>query len=128
MTDSMEDIRVLLVEDNPRLRATLRELLRWEGYRVDEAAHGAEALEVAAAAVPDVIVTDLEMPVMDGAALIERCRELPRLERVPIIVMSAAERESSLDCLAETSVSAYLTKPFGLPELTTAIEHRTNRC
>jgi CheY-like chemotaxis protein len=114
--DEYEKKRVLLVEDNARLRDTVREILRWQGYQVDEAGDGAEALAVAAAAQPDVIVTDLSMPVMDGAAFIERCRRLPGLNRVPIIVMSAAERDS-LDCLTATHVSDYLV-------ITTAIERR----
>ena len=70
MMDEYEKKRVLLVEDNARLRATVREILRWQGYGVDEVADGAEALAMAAAAQPDVIVTDLSMPVMDGATFI----------------------------------------------------------
>ena len=69
--------------------ALSREILRWQGYQVDEAADGAESLAVAAAAQPDVIVTDLSMQVMDGATFIQRCRMLPGLDHVPIIVMSA---------------------------------------
>jgi CheY-like chemotaxis protein len=123
--DEYEKKHVLLVEDNARLRDTVRESLRWQGYRVDEAADGAEALAVAAVARPDVIVTDLNMPVMDGAAFIQRCRALPGLDQVPIIVMFGAERDS-LDCLTAAQVSAYLVKPFDLVELTTAIERRAN--
>jgi CheY-like chemotaxis protein len=123
--DEYEKKHVLLVEDNARLRATVREILRWQGYRVDEAADGAEALAVAAVAQPDVIVTDLSMPVMDGATFIQRCRGLPGLDQVPIIVMSATERDS-LDCLTAAQVSAYLVKPFDLVDLATAIERRAS--
>ena len=119
--DKFEKKQVLLVEDNARLRGTVREILRWQGYHVHEAADGAEALALAAAAQPDVIVTDLNMPVMDGAAFIQRCRAMPGLDRVPIIVMSAAERDS-LDCLTAAQVNAYLVKPFDLVDLSTAIE------
>ena len=117
-----EQKRVLVVDDNAPLRATLRELLRWQGYRVDEAPDGAEALAVAIVARPDVIVTDLEMPVVDGSTFIQRCRELPGLNEVPIIVMSATEPETVKPRLRTARVSAFLTKPFGLVELTTAIE------
>jgi CheY-like chemotaxis protein len=102
---------VLLVEDNTRLCGTVREILRWQGYHVHEAADGAEALALVAAAQQDVIVTDLNMPVMDGAAFIQRCRATPGLDQVPIIVMSAAERDS-LDGLTAPEVSVYLLKPF----------------
>jgi CheY-like chemotaxis protein len=117
--------RVLVVEDHAGLRATVGALLRWQGYRVDEAAHGSEALAVAAHARPDVIVTDLEMPVMDGATFIRRCRELPGLDRVPIVVMSAhAEPGKALERLRAARVSAYLAKPFSPEALTTAIERQ----
>jgi CheY-like chemotaxis protein len=117
--DEYETKRVLLVEDNSRVRDTVREILRWHGYQVDEAGDGAEALAVAAVALPDVIVTDLSMPVMDGATFIQRCRGLPGLDQVPIIVMSATERES-LDCMTAAQVSAYLV------DLSTAIECRAS--
>ena len=121
--DEHEMKHVLLVEDNARLRVTVREILRWQGYRVDEAGDGAEALAVAAAAPPEVIVTDLDMPVMDGAAFIERCRQIPGLDQVPIVVMSGdAEPRIALERLRPARVSAYLGKPFGLAELTTALE------
>jgi len=128
--DEYEMKHVLLVEDNARLRVTVREILRWHGYRVDEAADGAEALEVAAVATPDVILTDLDMPVMDGAAFIQRCRGLPGLDQVPVIVMSAdAQPDTALERLRPARVSAYLAKPFGLAELTTALERQvTTAC
>jgi two-component system, chemotaxis family, chemotaxis protein CheY len=121
--DEPEHKRVLVVEDNPRLRATVRELLHWEGYQVDEAAHGLEALAVAADTRPDVIVTDLQMPVMDGATFIQQCRELPGLDGIPIVVMSAeAAPDTALARLPAGQVRVYLEKPFSLEELTTAIE------
>jgi len=126
--DESRQIRILLVEDNSRLRATVRELLQWQGYRVEEAAHGAEALAVAEVAPPDIIVTDLDMPVMDGAALIQRCRGLPGLDHVPIVVMSASEPDAGLDPMAAAQVSTYLVKPFGLVELTNAIERLGTPC
>ena len=98
------------------------ELLSWQGYHVEEASDGAEALAVAIVAPPDVIVTDLEMPVMAGTTFIQRCRELPGLDEVPIVVMSATEAETVNPQLRTARVSACLTKPFGLVELTTAIE------
>jgi CheY-like chemotaxis protein len=67
------------------------------------------------------------MLVMDGAAFIERCRGMPGLDQ-PIIVMSATEPDVALDRLSAADVSAYLVKPFGLEELTTAVEHRATPC
>jgi CheY-like chemotaxis protein len=126
--DECETKHVLLVEDNAGLRVTVREILRWQGYRVDEAADGAEALAVAAATPPDVILTDLDMPVMDGPAFIQRCRGLPGLDRVPIILMSATKPDFGQDRVRASDVSGYLVKPFGLSELTSAIQRRATPC
>lgn len=126
--DEYEQRRILVVEDNDELRATMSDLLRWQGYVVNEAAHGAEALSVAVAARPDLIVTDLDMPVMDGATFIQCCRGISGLDDVPIVVMSAqAEPEAStLQRLEPAPVRAYLAKPFGVEELTEAIESDTH--
>jgi|SRR3954468_3377413 len=126
--DEFEQRCVLVVEDNDPLRATVRDLLRWQGYRVTEAADGAQALEVAAAVRPDVIVTDMNMPVMDGATFIQRCRGEPGLDQVPIVVMSAQdESDTSREHLRAAGVSTYLVKPFGVEELSTAIECETTQ-
>jgi CheY-like chemotaxis protein len=124
--DKFEMKQVLLVEDNARLRSTVREILRWQGYHVHEPADGAEALALAAAAQPDVIVTHLNIPAMDGAAFVHRCRAMPGLDQVPIIVMSAAEQRDSPDGLTAAHVNAYLMKPFDLVDLATAIEGRAS--
>jgi len=124
--DEDEQMRILVVEDDDELRATMSGLLRWQGYAVNEAAHGAEALSVAVTARPDLIVTDLDMPVMDGATFIRCCRGISGLDTVPIVVMSAqAESEASLQRLEPAPVRAYLAKPFGVEELTEAIEGDT---
>jgi CheY-like chemotaxis protein len=115
--------RVLVVEDDPRLRSMLGMVLRWHGYRVDEARHGAEALSLARGAPPDVILTDLDMPVMDGMTLATKCHESEALDRVPIIVMSAATDLRRLRRhWPDGSVSAHLAKPFGLDALTATVE------
>ena len=121
--DELEQKRVLVVEDNGRLRATVGELLRWQGYRVSEAADGAEALQAAVVMRPDVILTDLNMPRMDGETFIERCRRTPGLDNVPVVVMSGQdESDVTRERLRAARVSAYLVKPFGVEELSTAVE------
>jgi CheY-like chemotaxis protein len=121
--DYFEQKSVLVVEDNDRLRATVGELLRWHCYRVNEAADGAEALAVAAEVRPDVIVTDLNMPVMDGATFIQQCRRTAELDNVPIVVMSGQDESDVIrGRLRAARVSAYLVKPFGVEELSTAVE------
>lgn len=114
---------VLVVEDNGRLRATVGELLRWQGYRVKEAADGAEVFAAAVAVRPDVILTNLNMPVIDGATSIQRCRRTPGLDIVPIVVMSGQDESDMIrGRLRAARVSAFLVKPFGVEELSTAVE------
>src|SRR5437868_965849 len=105
--------RVLVVDDDPVIRAMVGELLEDEGYVVEQARHGAEALELVSRSTPDAIVLDLMMPVLDGWGFVERVRKLPAGDHVPIVVMSAAHRiQESAERLRRAGVSAVLAKPF----------------
>src|SRR5512146_2832633 len=79
--------RVLVVDDEPNARSGLEKLLRQEGYAVDAAADGAHALQIAADHPPDVVVTDLKMPKMDGIELLQKLRAV--YHDVPVIVVTA---------------------------------------
>jgi two-component system KDP operon response regulator KdpE len=106
--------KVLVVDDEPQIVRALRINLSARGYDVSTAASGQEALRVAAAARPDVVVLDLGLPDIDGATVIEGLRGWTR---VPIIVLSArtdsGDKVSALDAGADD----YVTKPFGMDEL-----------
>ncbi len=80
---------ILIVDDEPDILFVLEVILRSAGYRVIEANHGASALEVLSELVPDLIITDLMMPVMDGHELIARVREDPVTTSIPVIVLTA---------------------------------------
>jgi two-component system response regulator MprA len=107
--------RVLVVDDEPALRDGLRHALALEGYRVDVAADGAEALEAHAARPADVVVLDVLMPRVDG---IEVCRRLRAAgDWVPILMLTArAELEDRVDGL-DAGADDYVVKPFALDEL-----------
>jgi CheY-like chemotaxis protein len=113
--------RILLVEDDEGVREALAELLSAEGYRVDCARDGREALGFAAVVRPALIVLDLSMPVMDGWAF--RAAQLadPRLASVPVIVLSAAHGGEAAS--ARLAPAAYLTKPVEFERLLTLV-HR----
>ncbi|WP_049655787.1 response regulator transcription factor [Kitasatospora sp. MY 5-36] len=117
MTDPTADARrtVLVVEDDPGVRATLDHLLRFEGYRVLTTADGQEALELLEHRRPDLAVVDVVMPRLDGLAL---CRMLRRRgDRLPVLVLTArhqlGDRVAGLDAGADD----YLAKPFATEEL-----------
>lgn len=82
-------MRVLIAEDSDDLRQLMKLLLQEHGYEVDEAANGQEAISTATMQVPDVILMDLAMPVMDGIAATHKLREIPSTRDVPIIAISA---------------------------------------
>ena len=112
-------IRVLVVEDERDTRQTLAEVLTEEGYLVDVASHGAEALERARSALPDIVLLDLNMPVMDGWGFRAALQEIDGGERPKIILLTADY--NSREKAARIGARAYLTKPFDLDELLATI-------
>src|SRR6187399_3165432 len=112
--------RVLVVDDEAATRAALQGLLESQGYAVDQAANGAAALERLVELPPDVIVTDLDMPVMNGMQLLQALRE--RGYDVPVIVAtSAAELRSAVEAM-RAGATDYLTKPVDFDALLVALE------
>ena len=107
--------RVLVVEDDQRVRESLLRVLRYEGYEVQSAADGHAGLAQATAWAPDVVLLDVNLPGLDGLAVARRLRDTG--ERVPILCLTArheiADRVAGLDAGADD----YLVKPFELDEL-----------
>jgi signal transduction histidine kinase/DNA-binding response OmpR family regulator len=113
---------VLVVDDHPDARAYIRRHLE-PTYRVLEAADGAEGLKQARRFVPDLVVSDLMMPGMDGSALFRALREDPELEFIPVILLTArASTESRMKGLRE-GVDDYLVKPFDPRELKARVDN-----
>jgi two-component system chemotaxis response regulator CheY len=120
---SERERRILVVDDDISIRGFLAEALKDEGYEVQTAGNGQEALDVIAGWRPDVILLDLMMPVMDGWSFRARQRLLPSVADVPVIVLSATR---DLPAKAEHLEPAYLfSKPFDLDALLTTIEQAT---
>ncbi len=105
---------VLVVDDEPQLRRFLRASLPMHGYRLVEAANGAEALSEAAARTPDLVLLDLGLPDLDG---VEVTRRLRQWSVAPIIVLSARDQELDKVRALDAGADDYLTKPFGTEEL-----------
>jgi signal transduction histidine kinase/ligand-binding sensor domain-containing protein/DNA-binding response OmpR family regulator len=107
---------VLIVEDNDDLRAYLREHLQ-ERFQIIEAADGEEALAKALEQVPDLVITDLMMPNLDGYALCRKLRADENASHIPIIMLTARAEEADKIAGLEIGVDDYLTKPFSPNEL-----------
>lgn len=119
----MHDIRVLIVDDEPDIRATVAAMLEIEGYIVAEAANGAEALLAIEQRAPDVILLDMRMPVLDGWGFAAELRR--RGHRTPIVVMTAAR--DAAHWASEIAAAAFVSKPFGFDDLIGAVEAVTPR-
>ena len=114
----MRDLRILVVDDEPDIRATVSAMLEIEGYLVAEAANGADALHAIAEHPPDLILLDMRMPVLDGWAFASELRR--RGHEIPIVVMTAAR--DAARWASEVAAAAFISKPFGFDDLIGAVE------
>jgi PAS domain S-box-containing protein len=104
--------RILVVDDKEETLALLKALLSGSGYAVDTARHGAEALVTAHQTPPDLVVSDLLMPVMDGYTLLRRWKADPRLHRIPFVVYTATFTDPEDERLArDFGADAFILKP-----------------
>lgn len=106
--------KILVVDDERAILRFLRASLEEGGFEVVEATTGKEALELAAAKKPDVVLLDLSLPDMDGLEVLKRLREWTA---APVIVVSARGEESDKIAGLDRGADDYLTKPFGVEEL-----------
>jgi two-component system KDP operon response regulator KdpE len=109
-----EKSRVLVVDDEPQITRVLRTVLNSHGYQVRTAAEGEAALSNFTDWRPELVITDLYMPHMDG---VELCRRIRAVSNVPIIVLSVKGEEKSKVEALDSGADDYVTKPFGMDEL-----------
>ena len=108
-------VRILVADDDPAVREALRRSLTFNGYQVDVAADGAEALAAIEAAVPDALVLDLNMPKVDG---LEACRRLRASgSDLPVLMLTARDEVRDRVMGLDAGADDYLPKPFALEEL-----------
>ena len=105
--------KVLVIEDHPDSREMLEMVLKDNGYTVIAAADGLSGLNVAKAVRPDVIITNINMPNLDGMEFIEQARQMPELQHVPIVVLSAV-RTGDPEALIKVGATAVMSKPIEL--------------
>ncbi len=109
--------RVLLVDDDAAILRLLEVNFRVEGFEVDAAIHGQEAIAAAAAATPDAVVLDLMMPGMDGREILTRLREQESMAKVPVIFLTARGRED----VPIGSGEIFVQKPFDIADLVATV-------
>jgi DNA-binding response OmpR family regulator len=115
----MANRRILVVDDDPDIRGLVREVLDRRGFSVLEAGDGQEALRAFFDERPDLVVLDVQMPVLDGWKTLERIREL---SDVPVVMLTARATELEKTRGLRAGADDYVTKPFGRQELLARVE------
>ena len=108
---------ILVVDDDPSVRALLRDVLECEGHVVETVADGYAALRAVASARPDCVVLDVMMPGLDGHAVLSRLRQLDGGPALPVVMLTAAADDANAWQAWTGGVDYFLAKPFDASEL-----------
>ena len=115
--------RFLVVDDFSTMRRIVRNLLKELGFsNVDEAEDGAVALQKLNSAPFDFVVTDWNMPNMDGLALLQAIRRSPQLKHLPVLMITAEAKKENIIAAAQAGASGYIVKPFTAATLSEKLE------
>ena len=114
--------QILVVDDEPAWLKSIAHILRKEGYQVREAQSAAEALTLLAQYRPDLIVSDLAMPDMNGFDLLDKIRKLPKISATPVVFFSAIEDFHAKKVARELGATACLLKPFDKDDMVSILK------
>ncbi len=122
--DSAQHAKILIVDDEPQITRVLRTALSTQGYSLRIATNGVEGLEAAHEWKPDLVITDVSMPEMNG---VDFCRELRAVSQVPIIILSVRSQERMKIEALDAGADDYVTKPFSIQELGARVRSQLRR-
>jgi two-component system, OmpR family, KDP operon response regulator KdpE len=122
--DLQEHAKILIVDDEPQITRVLRTALSTQGYSLRVAANGVEGMEAVHEWKPDLVITDVSMPRMDG---VELCREIRAVSDVPILVLSVRNHEAMKIQALDSGADDYITKPFSIQELQARVRAQLRR-
>jgi two-component system cell cycle response regulator DivK len=114
MTSTSPGPLVLIVDDNEKNLKLARDVLRAAGFRTLDAAHGAEALAMAAEHLPDLVLLDLRLPDMDGTDVARRLKDRTRTRGIPVVALSALRPSGDAAQLRAAGFAGYLQKPISV--------------
>jgi CheY-like chemotaxis protein len=109
--------KILIADDRASSRELVRTVLERAGYEVTEAADGAEAVALARATGPDLVLLDLHMPVLDGFGAVGQLRAEPRFASTPVVALTASAMDGDREHAMAAGFSGYITKPIRLAAL-----------
>ena len=113
--------RILLVEDNPMNRRVAQFLLKAQGYIVDEARDGQEALEMLKTSLPDLILMDLQLPGLDGYTATKIIKQDPVTKNISVVALTAYAMSGDAERAAEAGCDGYITKPIDPDEFSKTV-------
>ncbi len=113
----IERKKILIVEDDPALVKTVKFRLTQEGYEVYEASDGVQMLNELKTLTPDLIILDIMLPYVDGYSALKEVRRIEKFSKLPVIVLSAKEKEKMKDLFVFEDVSNFIEKPFEMEVL-----------
>jgi len=125
VNSEMRPIRILLVEDSEDMLFLMKTEMEWLGYQVFVANDAACGLELARNECPDVIISDIQMPGIDGFEFIRRIRALKPLSSVPAIALTGFGREEDIEEALAQGFDAHVTKPVAPNELAALVQRLT---
>jgi CheY-like chemotaxis protein len=115
-------LEILVIEDELFLRQNIKTILEIKGYVCHEASHGGEGIELLSTLNPDLILCDVMMPGVDGFGVLEFVKSNDKLKETPFIFLTARADTQDKERAYKMNVTNYITKPFTITELITAIE------
>lgn len=104
--------KIITIDDEMPIRSLIRHTLRQEGYEVIEAKDGSEGLEKIRRELPDLVVLDFVMPVMNGAETLKAIRSDPHIAHIPVLLLTGVKDAAKLELLLQDSRNDFLAKPF----------------
>ncbi len=114
--------KILIVDDEPNIVMSLEYAFKKKDFEVFIARDGTEALEIAMAEVPNIILLDIMMPKMDGYETLKALRKNKELKRIKVIFLSAKNKVADVEKGLELGVDGYMTKPFSIKKIITDVE------
>lgn len=115
---------ILIIDDDHDLRSNFRELLELENYQTLEAENGLVGLHIMQQYAPDIVICDIDMPVMTGIELLRTVKAEPQIANIPFVVLTGQHNEHTLKLAHALGVTAYLTKPVAISDfLSTIVYH-----
>ena len=118
---------ILIVEDTDDIRENVAEMLELANYKVLTAKNGKEGVELARTHLPDLVISDIMMPLVDGFGMLHMLRRDPRTESIPFIFLTSKSERTEFRNAMESGADDFITKPFNNDELLKALENRFRR-